>query len=324
MAFFDDWSRKIGQMGQSTLQKTKDAAGVARINSQIYEEEKKLNNLYLEIGKRYALLHGDDFEEALADSMQEVKAVSARIDEYKEQIRLIKGIRVCERCGTEVADGSLFCSNCGNRIAEPIKESGQWCANCGTALQSGTLFCTNCGAPVKKMENQSEQEEVLLYPGGESAEEPEQEEAFEYDENADYGIREEEAADREDFSDQYQCTSGQCPENEEGAEGVSSGDFSETLEKEEETFGEEFSGAKEEEILEGKLSEREEVCPSMEESSVSVQKTEEPRKEDSAEEVTETKIGWEEKPAAPRICPNCGMTVRENMIFCTNCGHRIL
>ena len=276
MAFLDDWSRKIGQMGQSTLQKTKDVAGVARINSQIYEEEKKLNNLYLEIGKRYASLHGDDFEEAMADSMQEVKAAFARIDEYKEQIRLIKGIRVCERCGTEVADGTLFCSNCGNRVAEPVKENGQWCTNCGTVLQPGTLFCTRCGTPVKKMENQSEQEEVLFYPGEESAEEPEQEEAFEYDESADYG--------------------------------------SESLEKEEE-------------ILEEKLPVREEkeVWPSMEEASAPEQKTEEPWKEDPAEAVTETEKGREEKPAAaPRICSNCGMTVREDMLFCTNCGHRIL
>lgn len=306
MAFFDDWSRKIGQMGQSTLQKTKDVAGVARINSQIYEEEKKLNNLYLEIGKRYASLHGDDFEEAMADSMQEVKAAFARIDEYKEQIRLIKGIRVCERCGTEVADGTLFCSNCGNRVAEPVKENGQWCTNCGTVLQPGTLFCTRCGTPVKKMENQSEQEEVLFYPGEESAEEPEQEEAFEYDESADYG--------------------SESLEKEERGFG---GEFSGALEKEEEAFGGEFSGAleKEEEILEEKLPVREEkeVWPSMEEASAPEQKTEEPWKEDPAEAVTETEKGREEKPAAaPRICSNCGMTVREDMLFCTNCGHRIL
>ncbi|MDO5346010.1 MAG: zinc-ribbon domain-containing protein [Lachnospiraceae bacterium] len=180
MAFLDDWSRKIGHMGQSTIQKTKDAAGVARINSQIYEEEKKINNLYLEIGKRYVSLHAEDYEEAMEDPMQDVRAAFARIQEYREQIRQIKGVKLCEKCGAEIQEGALFCSNCGNRIVRPEKDGADRCVKCGAALQPGTLFCTNCGTPVKEMKEQEEAaaEEPKWSPEGmfaeDAAEDPEE------------------------------------------------------------------------------------------------------------------------------------------------------
>jgi hypothetical protein len=47
----------------------------------------------------------------------------------------------CASCGTALAPGTKFCSNCGAAVAAPRS-----CASCGTVLQPDARFCPNCGA----------------------------------------------------------------------------------------------------------------------------------------------------------------------------------
>lgn len=52
-AFFEGIGRKFSQTGQDAVKKTKDLAEISRINSQMTEEEKKLNKLYMKLGQLY-------------------------------------------------------------------------------------------------------------------------------------------------------------------------------------------------------------------------------------------------------------------------------
>ncbi|MBM3270341.1 MAG: tetratricopeptide repeat protein [Candidatus Sericytochromatia bacterium] len=49
----------------------------------------------------------------------------------------------CPACGTKVADGARFCSNCGSKLERK-------CSACQTDLADGQRFCGNCGQPVDK------------------------------------------------------------------------------------------------------------------------------------------------------------------------------
>ncbi len=49
----------------------------------------------------------------------------------------------CNNCGREIADDSLFCSECGSKIFQ-----ANTCKNCGSILNEGAAFCQNCGTPV--------------------------------------------------------------------------------------------------------------------------------------------------------------------------------
>ena len=46
-SFFEGLGKKVSQTGQDAMKKTKELAEMTKINSQISEEEKKLNKLYI-------------------------------------------------------------------------------------------------------------------------------------------------------------------------------------------------------------------------------------------------------------------------------------
>ena len=51
MAFFNEISKKLTSTGQEAVQKAKDVAEITKVNSQIAEIEKKIEEIKLEIGK---------------------------------------------------------------------------------------------------------------------------------------------------------------------------------------------------------------------------------------------------------------------------------
>lgn len=156
MAFLDDFGKKISQASQSTLQKTREMADVAKLNMQITDEEKRINDTYLEIGKKYVELHAADSEEAMSGMVQAIADSNKKIQDLKSQIQIIKGVVRCENCGAEVAKESAFCPSCGNKMPEivqpvveqPVAEAKK-CANCGATLDNGALFCSECGTKVE-------------------------------------------------------------------------------------------------------------------------------------------------------------------------------
>ena len=153
MAFLDDLSKKITQAGQSAVQKTKDMSDIAKINTAISEEERKINNAYFQIGKMYVSLHGANPEPSFAGLITAVKEAEQKIVAYRSQIQNIKGIARCSQCGAEVSNSVAFCSACGASMYvkedNPSQPSVAYCTNCGAGLAEGVTFCTACGTKVE-------------------------------------------------------------------------------------------------------------------------------------------------------------------------------
>ena len=148
MAFFDDLGKKISQAGQSAVQKTKDITEISKYNSAIADEEKKIQTIYSDIGKLYISLYKDSPADEFKALVDALKASEKAIETCKEQIKDIKGIVVCEKCGAELTAGTAFCSKCGTAAPVPPKPEVPACSKCGAPLTEGCAFCTSCGTPV--------------------------------------------------------------------------------------------------------------------------------------------------------------------------------
>lgn len=152
MAFFDEIGKKLSQTGQGVVQKTKEMADVAKLNSAIADEEGKINNNYYLIGKLYVSIHMEDCEDDFKGMISDIRISESKVREYRQQIKTIKGVVKCEKCGAEVADNIAFCSACGSPM--PHRESGnaenkEKCESCGSLVNKGMRFCTVCGKPMK-------------------------------------------------------------------------------------------------------------------------------------------------------------------------------
>lgn len=174
MAFFDDLGKKISYAGQTAVQKTKDMTDLARLNENIAAEEKKISANHYQIGKLYAAMHAYDYEPDFEGFIMAIRDSEAKIQEFRQQIKDIKGIERCENCGADVAADTAFCSACGSPM--PRKnvvqaENAVKCPVCGQMMEADMRFCTACGhAMVNMVQNsvpeppkQEEPKEYLLH-----------------------------------------------------------------------------------------------------------------------------------------------------------------
>ncbi len=155
MNFIDDFTQKLTKAGQSAVQKTKDFAEIAKLNSRISEEEKRKNEIYSQIGKLYCSKYSEIGEPEFAELVASISESEKKINELNEQIKTLKGSAKCANCGADLTAGMKFCGVCGTSVSESAAtEASQpeseftvrHCPSCGAATQNNDIFCAECGA----------------------------------------------------------------------------------------------------------------------------------------------------------------------------------
>ena len=73
------------------MDKTKDAARLAKLTIALTAEKDALKKVYIELGKAYYEEHHNDAEGLYAQLVEEVDAVNARIEEMQSEIDSLKG-----------------------------------------------------------------------------------------------------------------------------------------------------------------------------------------------------------------------------------------
>lgn len=155
MGFFDNLGKTITDAGQGAIRKGKEMADAAKYNSMISDEEKLISSAFEEIGRKYFEMKGDAPEEEFASAVEAIRQSQAKITEYQNALKQLKGTRKCPSCGAEVPSESSFCPVCGAKLeagpiqsVQPVQEDVLHCSNCGATISAGSKFCTFCGTPV--------------------------------------------------------------------------------------------------------------------------------------------------------------------------------
>ena len=116
---------KVGETITTTSKdvatKYKFAGDINKIKRQITYEEEKINDFYLQLGKRYYIQNSaKPNDEEYGRLCNEIEVCSARIERLKQEIYVMKGIKVCKNCGAAVNDNFLFCGVCGSKLPDPV------------------------------------------------------------------------------------------------------------------------------------------------------------------------------------------------------------
>jgi ribosomal protein L40E len=156
MALFDDIKKKVSDTTQGAVKATRELAETTRLNSQISEEQRRIANLYSQVGKLYFDKYGAGAEPPFNELCAAITASNERIEKLKLDIQLVKGVKCCPSCGADVPVSSSFCGKCGAAVETPQPQQGERpaeetkrCEKCGAELESGAMFCGSCGQPIE-------------------------------------------------------------------------------------------------------------------------------------------------------------------------------
>lgn len=122
MAFFSKLTETISDTSKVVAQKAKDVAEITKLNNQISNEEDRINAAYIAIGKRFFEENAGEVSEAYISNFSIINDSKAKIRQYQDQIKVIKGVSVCSNCGAEVPMGAAFCNACGSKVEQPKAE----------------------------------------------------------------------------------------------------------------------------------------------------------------------------------------------------------
>ena len=125
MAFWDKLSETVSSKSKEVADKAKEIAEVTSLTSKISTQESLIEKYYKEIG-RFVYEHKDEqCDNGLEERFKLVDAAYEEIEKLKKDIRNIKGIKLCDSCGAEVASDAAFCPKCGTAVPEEIPQEVQ-------------------------------------------------------------------------------------------------------------------------------------------------------------------------------------------------------
>ncbi len=170
MSIIDRVSKTFSETGQ----KTKDLAEIAKLNGKISNNERRIKQIYRDLGELYCTLHAEDAEEEFVEMVASANELAAQNQEWDAQIRELKGMVKCPECGKFIEKDAQVCMYCGYQVipepapnpepdpsgdpvrtpprgaaASPMAAPGGICPICGEKLEDDVLFCPNCGTRVQ-------------------------------------------------------------------------------------------------------------------------------------------------------------------------------
>lgn len=118
MSFINKISEKLSSGATAVSNSTKRMSEIAKLNSKINKNLSDVNNKYTEIGRIVKLELMDKIEhQEVKRLVSEIDALLTEVNESREKISDLKGVKVCPSCGAQVSRDAAFCPNCGVKQA---------------------------------------------------------------------------------------------------------------------------------------------------------------------------------------------------------------
>lgn len=93
--------------------KTQNLTGTMSLNSQISDLEKANAALYSQLGREYFKRWQTQPVPELAQIVAAIEANLNKAAQLNEEIKRLKGVKKCPRCGNDMAYDAIFCPSCG-------------------------------------------------------------------------------------------------------------------------------------------------------------------------------------------------------------------
>lgn len=110
------WSDRVSRMTQNAISKSKEVAGITKLNMEISSLNQEIKALQTQVGA-YVLENGFLLEDSfVGETAEKAEALKREIDEKSDKIMELKNVTICTGCGREVSRNSRFCDSCGAEV----------------------------------------------------------------------------------------------------------------------------------------------------------------------------------------------------------------
>ncbi len=154
-------------IGTSAKQKTNTFAEKVSLNSKIDSAKREIKQTYTDLGEKFYLQNvKNEIPEGYEIYFNKIEECSKQIEEAKNAIMELEGLRKCPNCGADVKKENAFCTSCGAKLTEEKKPETLnadmiICKTCAKEIPASSLFCPNCGTKVEAAEeDQAAKEEA--------------------------------------------------------------------------------------------------------------------------------------------------------------------
>ena len=122
MGFFEDLSKKASETYKNTAEKTNKLTREMKLKSLINDDKNKIEKIYAEIGKKVYEKHireeNIDIKAELYNECSKIDAYAKEIEDMNTEMRALKDLRLCSKCGAEISLNAKFCPSCGSKQEE--------------------------------------------------------------------------------------------------------------------------------------------------------------------------------------------------------------
>lgn len=127
MSVFKNITNKVTDTAKAAVRKSGDIVEVTKLNLSIGTEEDKIKKTYTELGRMIyeSYEEGGNFSEIVIEYCERIKSYEAAINEMKERINVLKSIKICPSCNTELELYVNFCPICGVKQEKGAQENDE-------------------------------------------------------------------------------------------------------------------------------------------------------------------------------------------------------
>lgn len=147
MSIIDKISSGVSEAGSTITQKAKGISEQTRLSGEITKNKARRDEYIRKLGEACYQAHKSGESLEAEELIREIEQVDGILEKLTESLSQLKGIVICEKCGTEVMKGSAFCPSCGTPVKEPATIR---CPKCVAELPAGTRFCVYCGTKIEE------------------------------------------------------------------------------------------------------------------------------------------------------------------------------
>ena len=164
MGFMDKVKDIAGKVGDKVEQTAKSASDSvqkmnekSRLKKEIAQHEADINQIFINIGKKFMEENPDNAD--YAEFFSQIADKKALIESTQTQLTALEDKINCKNCGAPLAKDAKFCDKCGAKVEEaaaeapaetPAEEAAaeKVCPKCGAAAAADQNFCEKCGEKI--------------------------------------------------------------------------------------------------------------------------------------------------------------------------------